>query len=107
MTPEQWKALSEAEKDVWRQRFEDERRGLYTRPRGDFQKGLIFWAAGDVYMALKACVWFCALFIGGCVLLLALSGCADSAYWWQRTAFNIDCRQGHLQSNGQCTPLKK
>lgn len=41
------------------------------------------------------------------LLLCGLSGCADTAYWWQRTAFGIDCRPDHVQANGQCTPLKK
>jgi len=30
------------------------------------------------------------------------TGCADSAYWWQRTMMQIDCRPDKL-TNGQCT----
>ena len=43
-----------------------------------------------------------------CVTLgLLSSGCADAAYWWQRTALQIDCRPEHLLPNGHCAPLKK
>jgi hypothetical protein len=38
---------------------------------------------------------------------LALAGCADPAYWYQRTVWGIDCRPDHVQPNGQCTPVKK
>jgi hypothetical protein len=35
-----------------------------------------------------------------------LSGCADTAYWYQRTVWGIECRPDHLV-NGSCTPTKK
>jgi hypothetical protein len=52
--------------------------------------------------------WLLAALIGLWLVctLVVLSGCADSAYWWQRTAFGIDCRPDMLTS-GQCTPVRK
>ena len=43
--------------------------------------------------------------IGMAVLLL--TGCADPSYLLQRAMLNADCRPGHLQPDGQCTPLTK
>jgi hypothetical protein len=40
-------------------------------------------------------------------VLLLLSGCSDAAYWWQRTALQIDCRPEHVLPNGQCAPVQK
>jgi hypothetical protein len=37
---------------------------------------------------------------------LALVGCAEPSYWYQRTFWGIDCRPDHLV-NGYCTPTKK
>jgi hypothetical protein len=43
---------------------------------------------------------------GWLVLVLLISGCADAAYWHQRTFYGIDCRPEKL-TNGQCTPVQK
>ena len=41
------------------------------------------------------------------IILMFGSGCADPSYLLQRAMLNADCRPGHLQPDGQCTPLGK
>jgi len=45
----------------------------------------------------------CGFLVLSCCVM---SGCAESAYWYQRSVWGIDCRQDKL-TNGQCTPVKK
>jgi len=40
-------------------------------------------------------------------LFMLMTGCADPSYLLQRAMLNADCRPGHLQPDGQCTPLTK
>lgn len=46
------------------------------------------------------------LLILGVLLSAVLSGCADAAYWHQRTVFQIDCRPEKLLPNGHCAPVR-
>jgi hypothetical protein len=39
-------------------------------------------------------------------MVLTLSGCADAAQWYARTAYNVECRPEKLQ-HGLCVPVKE
>ncbi|HSX80461.1 MAG TPA: HMG-box domain-containing protein [Candidatus Saccharimonadia bacterium] len=85
MSPDAWKALTEAEKDVWRARFREERRQIYEggghREHGDFQKGMIFWLAGDVYHGLKSLLWLAVVLFVTPVVIAAFLAANALVSW--------------------------
>ena len=107
---EQWQKLSPADHAALAARHQAQlgtRWQAHTTPPPAFDTTMArhrATAGSDAFgwLSLLGCIGFILL---GILLISMLSGCGETAYWWQRTALQIECRPEKLQA-GHCVPAR-